>query len=85
MDGLSSNYRVDFCCRQLTLTQCEKYGRVDRAPMEQLWIRVKPMTLKLLFIASLRDAQHKKDSVENKPASLLVVPLGFPHFGVVDR
>ena len=35
--------------------------------------RVKPMTLKLVFTASLLDAQ---DSVENKPASLLVVPLG---------
>ena len=38
---------------------------------------VKPMTSKLVFIASLLDAQHKKgESVENKPASLLVVPLG---------
>ena len=38
--------------------------------------RVKPMTLKLVFTASLLDAQHERDSVENKPASLLVVPLG---------
>ena len=38
--------------------------------------RVKPMTLKLVFTASLLDAQHLRDSVENKPASLLVVPLG---------
>ena len=38
--------------------------------------RVKPMTLKLVFTASLLDAQHQKDSVENKPASLLIVPLG---------
>ena len=38
--------------------------------------RVKPMTLKLLFTASLLDAQHLRDSVENKPARLLVVPLG---------
>ena len=38
--------------------------------------RVKPMTLKLLFAVSLLDAQHERDSVENKPASLLVVPLG---------
>ena len=48
------------------------------------------MTLKLLFTASLLDSQHKMDSVETKPASLLVVPLGrhlavFPHLGVVDR
>ena len=38
--------------------------------------RVKPMTLKLLFTASLLDAQHLRDSVKNKPASFLVVPLG---------
>ena len=37
--------------------------------------RVKPMTLKLVFTASLLDAQHKRDSLENKPASLLAVPL----------
>ena len=37
--------------------------------------RVKPMTLKLVFTASPLDAQHLKDSVEYKPASLLVVPL----------
>ena len=37
--------------------------------------RVKPMTLKSVFTASLLDAQHQRDSVENKPASLLV-PLG---------
>ena len=52
--------------------------------------RVKPMTLTLVFTASLLDAQHQRDSVKNKPASLLMVPLerhlaGFPHFGVVDR
>ena len=37
--------------------------------------RVKPMTLKLVFTASLLDAHHQRDSVENKLASLLVVPL----------
>ena len=37
---------------------------------------VKPMTLKLVFTAFLFDVQHYRDSVENKPASLLVVPLG---------
>ena len=31
--------------------------------------RVKPMILKLVFTASLLDAQHYKDSVENKPPS----------------
>ena len=34
------------------------------------------MTLKLVFTASLLDAQHYRDSEENKPASLLVVPPG---------
>ena len=48
------------------------------------------MALKLVFTASLLDAQQYRDSVENKPASLLVVPLGkalsgIPHLGVVDR
>ena len=51
------------------------------------------MTLRLIFTASLLDAQHQRDSVENKPASLLV-PLGKalsgippppPRLGVVDR
>ena len=38
--------------------------------------RVKPMTLKLVFAAaSLLDAQHYRDSVENKQASLFVVRL----------
>ena len=34
------------------------------------------MTLKLVFTASLLDAQHLRDSVKNKPVSLLVMPLG---------
>ena len=38
--------------------------------------RVKPITLKLVFTVSLLDAQRLRDSVENKSASLLVVPLG---------
>ena len=48
--------------------------------------RVKPMILKVVFTASLLDAQHQRDSVENKLASLLVLPLGkalsrIPPFG----
>ena len=47
--------------------------------------RVKPMTFKLVFTAFLLDAQHQRDSVWNKPTSLLVVPLekalcGIPPF-----
>ena len=38
--------------------------------------RVKPMTSKLVFTASLFDTQHCRDNVESQPASLLVVPLG---------
>ena len=38
--------------------------------------RVKPVTLNLVFTAFLLDAQHQRDNVENKPASLRVVPLG---------
>ena len=38
--------------------------------------RVKPITLKLVFTASLADAQHYRNNVESKPASLLVVSLG---------
>ena len=34
------------------------------------------MTAKLVFTASLLDAQHQRDGVDNKPASLLVVSLG---------
>ena len=38
--------------------------------------RVKLMPVKKVFTASLLDALHLRDSVENKPASLLAVPLG---------
>ena len=44
--------------------------------------RVKPMTIKLVFTASLPDALHKKDSVKNKPASLVLVPLGKALYGI---
>ena len=57
-------------------------GRVVRASASRVvdlglipsW--VKPMTLKLVFTASLLDAQHYKKSAKNKPASSLVVLLG---------
>ena len=44
--------------------------------------RVKPMTSKLVFTASLLDAQHLGNSVKNKPASLLAVPLGRAFIGI---
>ena len=52
--------------------------------------RDEPMTLKLVFTACLLDTRHYRDSEVNKPASLLVVPLGktmsrIPPLGVVDR
>ena len=37
--------------------------------------RVRPTILKLVFAASLPDAQRQRDSVENKPASSLAVSL----------
>ena len=51
--------------------------------------QVKLMTSKLVFTASFLDAQHQRDSVENKPASLHAVPLvkalnGVPHLRVAD-
>ena len=58
-------------------------------PIRSHW--VKPMALNWVFTAFLVDAQHLRDSEENKPASLLVVALGkeflagFSHVQVVDR
>ena len=48
---------------------------------------VKPMTLKLVFTLyqftfPLLDVEHSRDSVENKPASLLVVWLGKAQSGI---
>ena len=62
-------------------------GAVDSGAVHSDFI---PIRVKLLFTASLLDAQHQKDSVENKPASLLVVMLrktinGIPRLQVVDR
>ena len=45
--------------------------------------RVKPTTFNLVFTASLLDAQHFRDDVENKPASLLVAPLGTALTGIL--
>ena len=46
-------------------------GAVD---LRSIQSRVKPMTL--IFTVSLLDVQYYRDSVENNPASLLLVPLG---------
>ena len=56
-----------------------------------LWsCRLKPITAKLGFTASMPDAQDYGDGVENKLASLLFVPLGkalsrIPPLKVVDK
>ena len=71
----------------------DRVGRASASGVVDLGLipsRVKPMTAKLLFTVSLHDAQHLRDSVESKPASLLVVSVGkalsrIPHLGVVDR
>ena len=54
------------------VVRASAYGAVDSGLITS---RVKPITLKLVFTASLLDAQHQRDSVENKSGSLLVVPL----------
>ena len=65
-----------------SVTQLSSDARVVRAfasknvDLSLIPSLVKPMTLKLVFTVSLLDAQHERDSVENKPASLLSVPLG---------
>ena len=51
---------------------------------------VKPVALKLAFTASVLDARHYGDSVQNEPSSLLVALLGkalsgIPPLGVVDK
>ena len=37
---------------------------------------VKPITVILVFTASRLDAQHQRNSVENKATNLLFVPMG---------
>ena len=44
------------------------YGIVDSGLIPS---RVKAMTSKLIFTASLIDAKHQRDSVKNKPVSVL--------------
>ena len=52
--------------------------------------RVKPMTLKLVFTASLLDAQHFKGTVWRTSRQVYLLCrwerhlAGFPHLGVVD-
>ena len=60
-----------------------KPGAVD---LDLISSRLRSVALKLVFTASLLDAQHYGDSVENKPVSLPVVSLkrhlaGFPILG----
>ena len=65
----------------ITSKSNSSYDRVVRASFSEtedsgvIPSRVKPITLKLVFTASLFDAQFQRDSVESKPTSLLVVPL----------
>ena len=60
----SSHSRVD---------KTSAYGAVDTSLIPR---RTKPMISKLIFTASLLDAQHQRNSVENKPVSLPVVSFG---------
>ena len=52
-------------------------------------IKINPMTLKLVFTASLLDAQHYKDNVENQPAQVYLCSwerhlTGFIHLGAIQ-
>ena len=68
---------------------CSSVDRVVRASASgalnegSIQSQVKSITLKLVFTASLLDAQHYMESVENKPASLLVAPLGTALSGIL--
>ena len=62
------------------MVRASALGAVDMALIPS---RVKPMTLKMVFTASLLDAQHQRDSVEDKPASSLVAPLGKTLSGII--
>ena len=53
------------------LVRMSTFGAVDSGLIPS-W--VKPMALKLIFTVSLLDPQHQRGRVENKPASLFVVP-----------
>ena len=55
------------------MVRASAFGAVDSGLITS---RIKPMTLKLVFTASMLSAQQWKDSVENKPTSLLVVRFG---------
>ena len=55
------------------------FGAVDSVLIP---IQVKPMNVKWLFTASLLDAQNWRNSVESKPASLLVVSFGTALIGI---
>ena len=57
----------------ISIIRASASGAVDSGSILSL---VKEMISKFEFTASLLDTQHYKDSVENKPASLPVVPLG---------
>ena len=61
---------------ELTAHMADWIGRLLLELQTPVPSQVKPMTVKLLLTASLLDVQHYGDSAENKPVSLLVVPLG---------
>ena len=80
-NGLLHHFEVSYLQLKWPSGKCVRLGscRLGLIPSG-----VKPMTLKLVFTASQLDAQHLRDSVKNKPASLFVVPYG-KALGVVDR
>ena len=70
---------------QLDSVRASASGAVDSG---LILILFKPVTFKLVFTASLLDAQHYR-KMENKPASFLVVLLvkavgEIPHLGAIN-
>ena len=89
-------YETDYFLHYETVKKYSSDGLVVRATasgaanLGLIPSGVKPITLKLVFTASLLDAQHQRNSVKNKSAGLRVVPLGKTlrgifRLGVVDR
>ena len=69
--GAENCFKIDYICWEIK--QRNYVELKDLCYLGLIPSGVKPMTLRFIFTASLLDAQHQADSVENKPASLLVV------------
>ena len=68
-DALHSEF-TNVLCSDGSVVRASASGAVDS------WFDSESGQIKLVFTASLLDAQRLRDSVENKPTSLLVALLG---------